>query len=53
MTILNNGLSYGYNNIASSTNIINGVAYTQNVINLGNSGACSNTPNYCQEGYSI
>lgn len=48
MTISNYG-----NNISSSTNIVNGVAYTQNVINLGGASTCSNGPSFCDEGYSI
>lgn len=46
--------SYGYTNGAysSSTNIVNGVAYTRNVLNLGGNG-CNSGPNYCQEGYSF
>lgn len=40
--------------MSSSTNLVNGVLHTQNIINLGgNSGACSNSPTYCQDGYSL
>lgn len=48
--------SYGYNygNMSSMTNVMNGIAYTQNIMNLGGGGACGNgSPTYCQEGYSF
>lgn len=46
MTVYNSG-------ITSNTTIVNGVAYTQNVINLGGTNACSAGPEYCQDGYSL
>lgn len=39
--------------VTTTTSVTNGVSYTQNVINLGDSGACSSTPTYCQDGYSL
>lgn len=46
--------SYGYTNgaFSSSTNFVNGVAYTRNILNLGGNG-CNSGPNYCQDGYSF
>ena len=41
-------------NISSTTNIINGVAYTQNIVNFDNeNNTCSSEIEYCQEGYSL
>lgn len=47
--------NYGYNNgnMSSTTNMVNGVVYTQNVINLGGGNSCSGGPVYCQDGYSL
>ena len=40
--------------VTSNTTIVNGTAYTQNIINLGgNNSSCSGGTNYCQEGYSV
>ena len=38
--------NYGYNNgnMSSTTNMVNGVVYTQNVINLGGGNSCSGGP---------
>ena len=35
------------------SNMMGNVVQMQNIMNLGNSGACSSSPSYCQEGYSI
>ncbi len=46
---------YNYNNgnFSSTTNIVNGVAYTQNVTMLGgNNGGCGDN-NVCPQGYSL
>lgn len=40
-------------NITSNTTIINGTVHTQNIISLDNNGSCSNSPNYCQDGYLL
>lgn len=44
--------NYG-SNMSSTTTIVNGTAYTQNIINLGGNSTCTSGPEYCQDGYSI
>lgn len=45
--------NYGSNVSSSTTTIVNGTAYTQNIINLGDNSSCSSGPNMCQDGYSL
>lgn len=44
---------FNQGNMSSTTNVVNGTVYTQNVINLGGGGSCSAGTEFCQEGYSI
>lgn len=45
---------YNYNNnVSTSTTIVNGTSYTQNVYSLGGSNSCNSGPTYCTDGYSL